>query len=102
MQASEIPEFVEAVIVAGCDICAYGDEFYSIGDADLGPIAYAAAAPLLRAIVNKFGERDFLRKKIVAHLRGMGRYVDSPDIAHWSYSPNARGRHGGRSPPGDA
>ncbi|TCM44838.1 hypothetical protein C8J36_12310 [Rhizobium sp. PP-F2F-G48] len=84
MQASEIPAFVDAVIEAGCDICAFGDDLYTIGDADLTDEEYEIAAPQLRAISLKFGDRDFLRREIAAHLRALGRYIDSSDVSHWT------------------
>ncbi|RUV71479.1 hypothetical protein EOA88_27855, partial [Mesorhizobium sp. M5C.F.Ca.IN.020.14.1.1] len=34
MKASEIPAFVDAVIKAGCDICAVGHEMYVLGDVE--------------------------------------------------------------------
>lgn len=84
MQASEIPAFVDAVIQTGCDICACGDDIYTIGDTDLSDKDYKIAAPQLQAINEKFGDRHFLLREIVAHLRSMGRYLDSPDVAHWT------------------
>lgn len=84
MQESEIPAFVDAIIETGCDICACGDDLYTIGDADLSDEDYEIAAPQLQAINEKFGERDFLRREIVAHLRSLGRYLDSPDLEHWT------------------
>ncbi|TCQ16417.1 hypothetical protein [Rhizobium sp. PP-CC-3G-465] len=84
MQASEIPAFVDAVIQTGCDICACGDDIYTIGDADLSDEDYEIAAPQLQAINEKFGDRDYLRREIVAHLRSLGRYLDSADVEHWS------------------
>ncbi|MDQ0998060.1 hypothetical protein QFZ34_003242 [Phyllobacterium ifriqiyense] len=35
MLESEIPAFVDEVIKTGCDTCAIGHEYYTIGDADL-------------------------------------------------------------------
>ena len=84
MQASEIPAFVDAVIRTGCDICACGDDLYTIGDADLTCEEYEIVAPWLRAIDTMYGDRDFLRLEIVAHLRSLGRYLDDPEIGHWS------------------
>lgn len=37
MKASEVPAFVDAIIKAGCDICAVGHDKYVVGDADLPP-----------------------------------------------------------------
>ena len=84
MQASEIPAFVDAVIKTGCNICACGDEYYTIGDADLPREEYLIVALWLQAIEERFGDRDFLLLEIVAYLRSMGRYVDSADVEHWS------------------
>ncbi|PYE30030.1 hypothetical protein C8J35_11521 [Rhizobium sp. PP-F2F-G38] len=84
MQESEIPAFVDAIIETGCDICACGDDLYTIGDADLSDENYEIAAPQLQAINQKFGDRDFLRREIVAYLRSLRRYLDSSEIDHWS------------------
>ncbi|PYE92284.1 hypothetical protein C8J35_1265 [Rhizobium sp. PP-F2F-G38] len=84
MQAIEIPAFVDAIIDTGCDICACGDNIYTIGDADLSDKEYEIAAPQLREINRKFGDRDYLRREIVAYLRSLGRYIDSPDVEHWT------------------
>ncbi|PYE91749.1 hypothetical protein C8J35_1373 [Rhizobium sp. PP-F2F-G38] len=84
MQENEIPAFIDAVIKAGCDICACGDNIYTIGDADLSNEDYEIAVPQLQAINEKFGDRDYLRREIVAHLRSLGRYLDSADVEHWS------------------
>ncbi|MEP7452808.1 hypothetical protein [Phyllobacterium sp. SB3] len=82
MSESEIPDFVYDVINAGCDICAIGDDMYVIGDADIPDEDYEKAASELRRIKEKYGERDFLRHQIVAHLRSLGRYLDDPKVAH--------------------
>jgi hypothetical protein len=87
MQPDEIAGFVDAVIETGCDICAVGHDSYVIGDVDLPPAQYEAVAPTLQAIDEKFGDRDFLKFEIIAHLRTLGRYVDSADISHWSQNP---------------
>jgi hypothetical protein len=81
MQASEIPAFVEAVIKAGCDICAIGHDRYVLGDLE----EMDAAVDELLRIGKKFGNRDFLLLEIVAYLRSIGRYLDPGSPAtHWS------------------
>lgn len=34
MRANEIPDFVDDVIAAGCEITAVGDAFYVLGETD--------------------------------------------------------------------
>lgn len=84
MRADEIPAFVDAMIEAGCDICAVGHESYVVGDVDLPPHQLDQVRPRLRAINEQFGDRDFLLFEIVAYLRSLGRYIDDTDIHHWS------------------
>ncbi len=81
MQAREIPNFVNDVIKAGCDICAVGHDKYVLGDFE----EQEAAADNLRRLEEKYGDRSFLKLEIVAHLRSLGRYLD-PDSAatHWT------------------
>lgn len=81
MLESEIPAFVDAVIEAGCDICAIGHDCYVLGDLE----EMDAAADELERIDDKFGDRDFLLLEIVAYLRSMGRYLDPGSPAkHWT------------------
>lgn len=81
MKASEIPAFVDAVIKAGCDICAVGHHGYVLGDLE----EMVAAADELKRIDEEFGDRDFLKPEIVAYLRSIGRYLDPGSPAtHWS------------------
>ncbi|UTV41791.1 hypothetical protein MYG64_36045 (plasmid) [Ensifer adhaerens] len=84
MAVSEIPAFVDAVIGAGCDICAVGHVSYVLGDLD----EMDAAADELERIREQFGERDFLIFEIVAYLRSLGRYLDPGSPArHWRDNP---------------
>lgn len=88
MKASEIPAFVDAVIKAGCDICAVGHEMYVLGDVE----EMIAAEDELRRIDEEYGDRDFLKLEIVAYLRSIGRYLDPGSPAtHWSE--NTRTHH---------
>ncbi|MGH0364920.1 hypothetical protein NKZ04_22010 [Sinorhizobium meliloti] len=81
MLESEIPAFVDAVIEAGCDICAIGHDSYVLGDLE----EMVAAADELDRIGEVFGDRDFLRLEIVAYLRSLGRYLEpGPSPRHWS------------------
>ncbi|MEO5326199.1 hypothetical protein PV773_23055 [Mesorhizobium sp. CC13] len=81
MQASEISTFVDAVIKAGCEICAVGHESYVLGDLE----EMDTAADELERIDKKFGDRDFLKLEIVAYLRSIGRYLDPGSPAtHWT------------------
>lgn len=76
MREADIPLFVQAVIDAGCDICAVDHAGYVFGDADLPLHEREAIEPRLREIHERFGERDQLLPKIVAFLRSIGRYVE--------------------------
>ncbi|RVE80784.1 hypothetical protein [Sinorhizobium meliloti] len=81
MLESEIPAFVDAVIEAGCDICAIGHDSYVLGDLE----EMDAAADELARIDEVFGDRDFLLLEIVAYLRSLGRYLEpGPSPGHWS------------------
>lgn len=82
MKAGEIPAFVEEVIKTGCNICAVGDDKYLIGDADLPPSEWDRALPELDRIEEAYGDRDFLKLEIVAHLRSIGRYLDIEPTPH--------------------
>jgi hypothetical protein len=81
MRVSEIPAFIDDVVEAGCDICAVGDDKYVLGEFE----EQEAAADKLRRLDERYGNRDFLKLEIVAHLRTLGRYLD-PDSAatHWT------------------
>lgn len=72
MKASEIPDFVDEVIAAGCDITAVGHSMYVIGDVE----EQEQAEEELDRIGEKYGDRDFLKLEIVAYLRSIGRYVE--------------------------
>lgn len=87
MLESEIPAFVDEVIKTGCDICAFGHKHYAIGDADLPKDKIDEVTVKLYRIQGKFGDRDHLILEIIAHLRSLGRYIDSPYIDHWSKNP---------------
>ncbi|MET3648009.1 hypothetical protein [Phyllobacterium ifriqiyense] len=87
MLESEIPAFVDDVIKTGCDICAIGLEYYTIGDADLPKEKIDKVTVELDRIWGKYGDRDHLRFEIIAHLRSLGRYIDDPSIDHWSKNP---------------
>ncbi|MET3648964.1 hypothetical protein [Phyllobacterium ifriqiyense] len=87
MTESEIPRFAEEVIKIGCNICAVGDGLYVIGDAHISDEEYDEVAIKLGRIKEKYGDRDHLKPQIVAYLRSLGRYLDDPDITHWSKNP---------------
>ncbi|MEY9625064.1 hypothetical protein ABIA27_000099 [Sinorhizobium fredii] len=85
MKEDEIPAFVEAVIEAGCDICAVGHDMYLFGDAELTDSELEVALPKLALIEETYGDRDFLILEIVAYLRSLGRYLEiGSSAAHWS------------------
>ncbi|MBD9524946.1 hypothetical protein IB262_34380 [Ensifer sp. ENS02] len=69
MTPNEIPDFVNELIAAGCEITAIGREMYVIGEAK-------GASAEVRRITKKYGERDPLRLEIIADLRSFGRYIE--------------------------
>lgn len=87
MLKSEIPDFVDDVIKTGCDICAVGHGSYVLGDADVDDDIVDEVVEAIQRIDVKYGDRDFLILEIVAYLRSLGRYLDDPDVAHWSENP---------------
>lgn len=81
MKPDQIPAFVADVLNAGCDICAIGHDRYVLGDIE----EMDAAANELTRIDEAYGDRDFLKREIVAHLRSLGRYLDIESTAtHWT------------------
>ncbi|RVI55256.1 hypothetical protein [Sinorhizobium meliloti] len=61
-------------------ICAIGHDCYVLGDLE----EMDAAADELERIGEKFGDRDFLLREIVAYLRSIRRYLDPGSPAqHW-------------------
>lgn len=72
MKPSEIPDFVNELIAAGCDISAVGHDMYVIGDVEKSD----AAIKEVRRIGEKYGDRDPLKLEIVAYLWSIGRFVD--------------------------
>ncbi|MBD9592666.1 hypothetical protein IB270_07460 [Ensifer sp. ENS05] len=72
MKASEIPAFVDEVIDAGCNITAVGHDKYVLGDIE----EQDAAIEDLDRIGEKYGNRDPLKRQIVAYLWSIGRYID--------------------------
>ncbi|EHK78802.1 hypothetical protein SM0020_06482 [Sinorhizobium meliloti CCNWSX0020] len=76
MKGSDIPAFVDEIVETGCDICAVDHDKYVLGDADLSPDEYEKVRRKLDKIEDNYGDREFLRLEIVAHLRSIGRYID--------------------------
>ncbi|TIV10726.1 MAG: hypothetical protein E5W02_20125 [Mesorhizobium sp.] len=76
MQEKNIPAFVQAVVVSGCDIHAIGHWGYVFGDGDLSPAQQRAIVPQLRWIAETYGERDHLMHEIIPYLRSIGRCVE--------------------------
>ncbi|WP_347376818.1 hypothetical protein [Ensifer sp. Root1252] len=70
MKASEIPEFVDEVIEARCDICAVGHDKYVFGDIE----EQDRAKDELERMSDKYGDRDPLKLEIVAYS---GRSADT-------------------------
>ncbi|RWA84943.1 hypothetical protein [Mesorhizobium sp.] len=92
MKASEVPTFVDAIIKAGCDICAIGHHGYVLGDADLSPAEREVVWSKIKKIEETYGDRDFLKLEIVAYLRSIGRYLEiNSSATHWSE--NTRTHH---------
>lgn len=79
MKKEDIPAFVEAVASTGCDITAIGEEFYTIGDVDIPePLCFEVQRELTQ-ISKRFGQRDHLRREIVAYLHSIGRSYKPED-----------------------
>ncbi|NVD41312.1 hypothetical protein HT585_20765 [Ensifer sp. HO-A22] len=84
MKASEVKDFVDEMIAAGCDICAVGRYTYVAGDmqpsnADLNEVA---------RISEKYGDEDALRQEITDYLWSIGRYIELASEATW-HKPSA-------------
>lgn len=79
MRVDEIPDFVEDVIAAGCDITAVGDGYYVLGETD-----DQEQKCFLELIAKKYGDRDPVRLQIVSYLRSIGRFLDVtlPETRH--------------------
>ncbi|WP_245499135.1 hypothetical protein [Mesorhizobium sp. M1A.F.Ca.ET.072.01.1.1] len=79
MNPSDVPDFVDAVIEAGCDICAIDDFGYVM--VDIRPRRRRE----VDRVCEEFGERRHLKFAIIAYLRSIGRFVDLDSTAeHWS------------------
>ncbi|NTG30115.1 hypothetical protein G6K88_31300 [Agrobacterium rhizogenes] len=73
MSRDQIPEFVDAVLATGCDICAFAQNGYVIGDSDLPPEIPDSVREELHRIGQQFGERDHLLRDIADYLRSISR-----------------------------
>jgi hypothetical protein len=86
MTEDQIPDFVREVAAIGCEIIAVlGTGGYLIGDADLSVDDYDIAAPKLREICDRYGDRDHLVAEIAEYLISIDRYYpkldDLPQLA---------------------
>ncbi|ACM31129.1 hypothetical protein [Rhizobium rhizogenes] len=72
MGKDQIPNFVEAVLATGCDICAVGQNGYVLGEIDLQPEIRKSVSEALRRIEQWFDERDHLLRDIADYLRSIG------------------------------
>lgn len=77
MNPEDIPDFVAEVVATGCDITAVADG-YVVGDADLTGAQYEKAAPILKEIGERYGERDHLLREISRYLVSIGRVYPPP------------------------
>jgi hypothetical protein len=73
MTKDQIPDFVEAVLATGCDICAVAQNRYVLGDSDLPPEIRDNVREEHRRIELQFRERDDLLRNIADYLRSIGR-----------------------------
>lgn len=80
MTEDQIPEFVEAVLATGCEMCAIGTTAYVFGDADLTREHQDRIADELNRIDDYFGDREHLRFEIIAYLRSIGRKEELPTL----------------------
>ena len=60
MTSNEVPDFVNELIAAGCEITAIGHKIYVTGEAK------GSAIGEVRRITEKYGDRDPLRLEIIA------------------------------------
>jgi hypothetical protein len=60
MTSNEVPDFVNELIAAGCEITAIGHKIYVIGEAK------DSATEEVRRTTEKYGDRDPLRLEIIA------------------------------------
>ncbi|KSV77524.1 hypothetical protein [Sinorhizobium sp. Sb3] len=72
MRASEVHDFVDEMIEAGCDICAVGRYTYVAGDMQPSNASLEEVA----RISEKYGDCDALRQEITAYLWSIGRYIE--------------------------
>lgn len=70
MTSKEIPDFVNELIAAGCDITAVGHGMYVIGEVT------GSAKEHVHRITERYGDRDPLRLEIIAYLWSVGRYIE--------------------------
>ena len=85
MKLSEIPDFVDEVIAAGCAICAVGHDTYVLGEVHEIELAHEK----LRQIDDRYGDRGHLKPHIIAYLRSIDRFIDvtwmePPHQAGWT------------------
>ncbi|WP_318036882.1 hypothetical protein [Mesorhizobium sp. AR02] len=78
MREEDIPAFVREVAATGCDICAVGPGYYSLGDSDVPRGKRRGLYKKLAEIEVRYGSRDYLRYEIAAYLTSIGRHVDAP------------------------
>ncbi|MGO4619023.1 hypothetical protein AB4Z34_05275 [Ensifer sp. 2YAB10] len=72
MKASEVQDFVDEMIAAGCDICAVGRYTYVAGDMQPSNASLEEVA----RISEKYGDEDALRQEITDYLWSIGRYIE--------------------------
>lgn len=75
MTEDQIPDFVRDIAATGCDITAVMGVGYVIGDSDLTDEEYEVAAPELRRISERYGERDHLLNEIASYLVSLGWFI---------------------------
>ncbi|MBO9136275.1 hypothetical protein J5289_18485 [Rhizobium sp. B230/85] len=80
MRETDIPDFVDAVIATGCEICAVGTLGYIFGDADLPGDQYELVRDEIARIDEVYGKRDHLKEHIIAYLWSIGRMVEIPTL----------------------
>lgn len=76
MRKDQISDFVQEILATGAPIWAVGQDVYVICEAEVTPDRVDEVVEEIHCICERYGRREHLRRDIVAHLRGMGRFHD--------------------------
>lgn len=76
MTEDQIPEFVDAILSTGSPMVAVGENHYVLGEVDVPEADLERVSREVHKISLRFGERDHLRKEIIAYLYSIGRFFE--------------------------